>query len=164
MVRSVQPFIIALFMLSGCSVMQYEQPEDPSAPTLTFVNHSKADVAVFGFADAATCKNQINISKRTSRYMDLPTGKREQIRIRSDEAFSFLVSMRSFPKECFMVGTLIPSRSSNYTASISYDGKMCYVSVMRLQDGVEVPDKAFVPRVFKMPFSGSFSACADKLP
>jgi len=164
MIRFIQALLIAIFMLSGCAVMQYEHPEDPAAPTVTFVNHSKADVAVLGFADAATCKNQINISKRTSRYMDLPTGKSEQIRIRSDEAFSFLISMRSFPKECFMVGTLTPSRSSNYTASIYYDGKMCYASVMRLQDGVEVPDKTFVPRVFKMPFSGSFSACADKLP
>jgi hypothetical protein len=164
MIRFVQTLVIVLFMLSGCAVMQYEHPEDPAAPTVTFINNSRADVAVLGFADAATCRNQINISKKTSRYMDLPSGKSEQIQIRSDEVFSFLVSMRSFPNECFMVGTLIPSRSNNYTASIFYDGKMCYVSVMRLQDGIEVPDKAFIPRVFKMPFSSSFPACADKLP
>lgn len=164
MIRLMQISLIALGALSGCAVMRYEHPTDPTAPAVTFVNHSKADVAVLGYKDAAACIKQINISKQTSRYMDLPPGKREQIRIRPNEPFTFLVSMRAFPKECFMIGTLIPSPSNSYIASISYDTTMCYLSVKRLQDGVEVPDSAFVPRVSKRPLTDSFSACADELP
>ena len=163
MIRFMQISLIALGALSGCAVMQYDHPADPAAPSVTFVNHSKANVAVFGYKDAAACIKQINISKQSSRYMDLPPGKSEQIRVRPNEPFSFLVSMSAFPKECFMIGTLIPSPSNSYTASISYDNQRCYLSVKRLQDGVEVPDSAFIPRVFKMPLTDSSSACGDKL-
>lgn len=164
MIRLLQLLFISSFLVSGCALVRYQHPTESTAPTLTFINKSAAKVAVFGYAEAAECKNPINISEQSSSYIDLNTGKSEKIRIRSNEAFSFLISMRAFPKECFLVGTLTPKPSNDYMASIFYDGKMCYVSVNRLQNGIEISDTAFTPRTHKMPLSGGFSACADKLP
>lgn len=153
-----------VFLLTACATTKYEAPTSPSAPTLTFVNSSTADVAVFGYENALECKKQINISTRGARYLSLGTSQSEKIRIHPNEPFSFLVSMRAFPKECFLIGTIFPKDSTSYKASAYYDGAKCYLTVKRIQDGIEYQDSAFVPRVSKMPLTDSFSACVDKIP
>jgi hypothetical protein len=164
MARSLSSLVPLFLMLSGCALTPYEHPSDASAPTLKFVNNSTMHTAVMGYADAAACKDPINISVTKSRYIELDKGDSEQIRIRPNEPLSFLVSMRGFPNECALVGTLTPLPSTSYVASISTVAKMCLVSVKRIQDGVEVTAPEFTPRTFRMPFSGSFSACADPFP
>jgi|GEM_PF-4782215 len=164
MIRLMLISLVALGALSGCAAIQYEHPTDPAAPSVTFLNKSKVEISVYGYKDANACIKQINISKQNSRNISLSPGKSEKINVRFNEPFSFLVGLNDFPKECFMIGTIIPSPSNNYIVDINYDGKVCYMLPKRLQDGIEVSDSSFLPRVFKRPFTDSYSACADKLP
>lgn len=154
--------ILLLAQIACTPLPRYPQPTDPSAPSLTLKNESGYEVAIQAYADPFECKEQMTVSNEHPRYMDI-SNKPGKIRLKPEEPFTFLVSMRVFGNDCFLVGTLVPKPSTDYVGSIKLQRGVCSVTVNALQDNVEIPAKTFIPRRFRLSGWGNSSNCADKL-
>lgn len=153
--------ILLLAQIACTPLPRYPQPIDPSAPSLTLKNESGHEVAIQAYADPFECKEQMTVSNGHPRYMDV-SNKPGTIRLKPGEPFTFLVSMRVFGNDCFLVGTLLPKPSTDYVGSIKLQRGVCSITV-RLQDSVETPANTFIPRKFRLSGWGNASNCADKL-
>lgn len=152
---------LTICALSACAVKPYQHPADANSPILRFTNESGAKVAIMGYDDPVSCKGQLDLTQDHSRYLWISPGKPEAIKVRVDEPLSFLVSIRAYPGECFMAATLTPRKATEYAARIDTEGRVCKLTVGRMDNDKIVPDPAFFVRKYRMPFSGSQSACAD---
>ena len=151
--------LVVLLNLAGCAgAPRYMPPTDATAPKLTLVNLSGQSTVVQGFADAAECKTPVNLSVDHPFYLDI-TKTPGELRLHPNKPFSFLISMRPFLRDCFLVATVLPRSNTEYKGYINFSQNTCSLRIVRVEDAVEVSDPAFIPRKH----SWGFSACADKL-